>query len=194
LAAFLLKSCLEPSELIAGARIIRVGLRRDTLTHEYADEAGRPLNTVSRSEANLLFFRSEILSIEAWSMRKALTVFMLVIIVCTASPQGTQEFNRVSGKDVLEQLDVAIVGYEIQKKSPEQTLYLVKRLIMLNKMQIQAAEGREYDAQHPNEKKSPLAALGDLRQPFYDLRGSICKDYDGILVDFDGQVKTGSCR
>ena len=127
-------------------------------------------------------------------MRTVFAALAFLAIACAASPQVAPEFNRVSGKDVLEQLDVAILGYEIQKKSPEQTLYLVKRLIMLNKMQIQAAEGREYDAQHPNQKKSPLAALGDLRQPFYDLRGSVCKDYDGILVDFDGQVKAGSCR
>jgi hypothetical protein len=127
-------------------------------------------------------------------MKKILIAVILLAMVCTASPQGSEEFNRVSGKDVVEQLDVAILGYEIQHKSPEQTLNLVKRLVMLNKMQIQATESREYDAQHPNQKKSPLAELGDLKKPFYDLRESICKDYDGVLVDFDGRTKTGMCR
>lgn len=125
-------------------------------------------------------------------MKKALTISILFLSVCVASTQDSG-VRKVSGKDVIEQLDVAILGYEIQHKSPEQTLYLVKRLVMLNKMQIQAAEDREYDIQHPDQKKSPLAELGDLKQPFYDLRKSVCKDYDGILVDFDGQTKTESC-
>jgi hypothetical protein len=124
-------------------------------------------------------------------MRKL--TFVLVFIAFTgAFPANVQqtEFVRVSSKDVIDQLDAAILMDELQNRSPRDTVLLVKEIITLNKLQILDAEQREYDSKHPGPK-SPLAKLGDLREPFYELRNGICKDFSGILVDLDGQIKSG---
>lgn len=126
-------------------------------------------------------------------MTKRFLIVALFFFPLLANPQKSEDFRRVSGKEVLDQLEAAILMNELQKRPAEDTVSLVKEIIALNKMQLQNAEQREYDAQHPN-KKSPLADLGDLRKPFYDLRQSICKDFSGILVDLDGRAKTGTCH
>jgi hypothetical protein len=121
------------------------------------------------------------------------TKFLIALLLLTASfanPQKSEDFRRVSGKDVLDQLDAAILMNELQKRPTEDTVLLVKQIIALNKIQLQDAENRQYDSQHPGQK-SPLGGLGDLKKPFYDLRGQICKSFSGVLVDLDGQLKPG---
>jgi hypothetical protein len=122
--------------------------------------------------------------------KRTFGIAMILLTVFPGSSQKVPEFSRVSSADLLDQLEAAMLMNELQKRPAANTVLLVKEIIMLNKMQLQDVENREYDSQHPGQK-SPLGGLGDLKKPFYDLRNHICKSFDGILVDLDGHLRTG---
>lgn len=123
-------------------------------------------------------------------IKKSTAIAIFLLAVFPANSQNPSEFNKVSSADVLDQLEAAMLMNELRDRSPQHTVTLVKKIIALNKMQLQDAEKREYDKKNPG-KKSPLEGLVNTERSFYELRNSICKDFSGILVDLDGQVKPG---
>lgn len=122
-------------------------------------------------------------------MKIFLVAMMLLIPFPTKSQKGP-EFKKVSSADVVAQIEAAILANELQKRSPEDTVRLVKEITLLNKMQIQNAEMPEYHKIPPNTKPS-LEGLIDTKKAFYELRNHICQSFSGILVDLDGEVKPG---
>jgi hypothetical protein len=113
------------------------------------------------------------------------TVVLLMFVWPANSQDNSETPSEVKAIDVLGQIDAVIVNDSLTKRKPEETLELVKQMIMLNKMQISMTAIRNGE----KSGKRSIMPLAGFNQTFYDLRASVCKRYPGMVVDLDGTLR-----
>lgn len=108
-------------------------------------------------------------------------------LVLFAPSQGV--IKPVSADDVLHQLDVTLLTASLDKLTPAQTLDLVKKIVMLNQMQVSHASLTTNLKESTSKEAEGYKALtANFNQSFYDLRRDICKTNPSRIVDLDGEL------
>jgi hypothetical protein len=117
-------------------------------------------------------------------MRVQIVAATVLALTLLASSQSSS-VEPVSADDVLQQLDTAILIASLDKRTPTQTLDLVKEIVLLNQMQVQHASMKGSTGK---EAEGLKALTGNFNQSFYDLRRDVCKNGPSRVVDLDGEL------
>jgi len=107
----------------------------------------------------------------------------IAVLALTLLATAQSRVKPVSGDDVLQQLDTAILLDSLKKRTPEETLQLVRAIVTLNQMQISHAS-----LSHNPQPEGAKALTENSTQAFYDLRRLVCEKGPSKVVDLDGEL------
>ena len=106
--------------------------------------------------------------------------------IAKSTAGDTNKSSPVSGKDVLTQMESILLNDSFAKAPAERTLSTINKAVLLNKLQTSIAEAKIGQSK---QNSMGEAFIEEGEKKFRDLREAVCKDYPGMVVDLDGQLK-----